>query len=257
MSRAAERVPRVHHAVVAEGDVDAGGQQLGHARHAAALRVAVVAALQRDVDQRVGDGVHAGLAHQRQQLGHVVVVHRVHRGQVRAGHAALQPEPLRLEGERLDVARQRVVALVAVHVHAQAALGGELAEHAHALRAVGHGALEVRDAADHVDAQVERALQVGQRGGRAQHAVLREGDELQVEVRLHALAHVQQRLDGEQPVVADVDMRADRQQPLGHRPVAVLQRTLDQRLLRQLRLELAPQRDAFEQRAAGFTRGRP
>ena len=40
-------------------DVDAGGQQLGHARHAAALRIGVVAALDRDVDQRVGDRVHA------------------------------------------------------------------------------------------------------------------------------------------------------------------------------------------------------
>ena len=55
MSPRAQAVPRVHHAVVAERDVDAGGHQLGHARHAAALRIAVVAALQRDVDQRVGD----------------------------------------------------------------------------------------------------------------------------------------------------------------------------------------------------------
>jgi hypothetical protein len=61
---------------------------------------------------------------------------------------------------------------------------------------------------------------------------------------------VQQRLDREQAVVAHVDMRADREQPLGHRPVAVLQRALDQRILRQLRLQLAPQRDALEQRAA-------
>ena len=45
-------------------------------------------------------------------------------------------------------------------------------------------------------------------------------------------------------------MRADREQPLGHCPVTVLQGAFDQRLLRQLRLQFAPQRDAFEQRAA-------
>jgi hypothetical protein len=60
---------------------------------------------------------------------------------------------------------------------------------------------------------------------------------------------VQQRFHCQQPLVAHVDVRADRQQPLGHRPVAVAQRAFDQRLLRQLRLQLAPQRDAFEQRA--------
>ena len=62
------RIPRVHHAVVAEADVDAGGHQLGHARHAAALGVGVVAALQRDVDERVGHGVHAGFRDEWQQL---------------------------------------------------------------------------------------------------------------------------------------------------------------------------------------------
>ncbi len=44
-------------------------------------------------------------------------------------------------------------------------------------------------------------------------------------------------------------MAADRQQPLRHRQVAIGHRPGDHRLLRQLRLQLAPQRDAFEQRA--------
>ncbi|MNT35047.1 hypothetical protein D3C72_1710590 [compost metagenome] len=107
----------------------------------------------------------------------------------------------------------------------------------------------MRNAAHHVHAHVERALQVVQRAGRAQHAVLRERHQLQVQVGAHALAHVQQRLHREQPRIAHVHMRADRQQPARHRPVAVGQRALDQRLLRQHRLELAPQRNAFEQRA--------
>ena len=175
----------------------------------------------------------------------------MHRGQVRAGDAPLQAQPLRMEGQRLDVSRQRVVALVAVHVDAQAALGGQFTEDADALGAVGHRPLEMRDAAHHLDAEVERALQVGQRAGCAQQAVLRKGHELQIEVGRHLALDVQQRLDRQQPLVAHVDVCADREQALGHRPVAVLQRPRHQGLLRELRLEFAPQRDALEQRAAG------
>ena len=73
---AAHAVPGVHDAVVAKGDVDACGQQLGNAGHAPALGVAVVPALQGDVDQRIGDHADAALGNQGQQLAHVVVVHR-------------------------------------------------------------------------------------------------------------------------------------------------------------------------------------
>ena len=72
----------------------------------------------------------------------------MHRGEVRAGDPALQPEPLRLVGQLLDVARQRIVGLVAMHVDQQAALGRDLAKLGDRTRAVGHGALEMRDAAD-------------------------------------------------------------------------------------------------------------
>ena len=57
----AQAVPRVHHAVVAEGNRDPGRQQLRNASHAAPLRIAVVAALQGDVDERVGNRRHARL----------------------------------------------------------------------------------------------------------------------------------------------------------------------------------------------------
>jgi hypothetical protein len=43
----------------------------------------------------------------------------------------MQPEALRLESEGLDMARQRVVSLIAVHVHAQAALRRDLAQGPH------------------------------------------------------------------------------------------------------------------------------
>ena len=84
---------------------------------------------------------------------------------------------------------------------------------------------------------------------RAQQAVLRKGDELQVEIRAHALADVDERVDGEEPRIADVDMRADREEALAHRPVAIGERPLDERLRGQRRLELAPERDALEQRS--------
>ena len=71
------------------------------------------------------------------------------------------------------------------------------------------------------------------------------------------LPDFEQRLDRQQARVANVHMGADREQTLGDRPVTVGERPLDQCLLGQQGLELAPQRDAFEQRPDRFTRGRP
>ena len=156
---------------------------LRHAGHAAALRVGVVAALQRDVDQRIGDGVDAGLGDQRQQLGDVVVVHGVHGGQVRAGDAALQA---RAAASRRPAPRCGATCGSSVSSQCMSTsrprFGGDLAERLQAARPVRHGALEMRDAADHVDALVERAVEVLRGVGRAEIAVLREGDELQVDV---------------------------------------------------------------------------
>ena len=193
--------------------------------------------------------------HQRQELRDVVVVHRVHRGEVRAGDAALQPQALRLEGQGLDVARERIVGLVAMHVDAQAALGSDLAQRADRCGAVRHRALEMRDAADDVDAPVERAFEVFAAPRRAVVAVLRKGDELEVEVGRDAALHLEERVDGEKPVVADVDMAADGEEPLRDGEIAVAQRPLDHGLGRQERLQLAPERDALEERA-GFVEAR-
>ena len=86
---------------------------------------------------------------------------------------------------------------------------------------------------------------------RAVEAVLREGDELQVDIGRDRLLDVEQRLDREQPVVADVDMAADGEQAHRHRPVAIGERPVAHRLMGQQRLQFAPERDAFEQRAGG------
>ena len=66
----------------------------------------------------------------------------------------MQTYPLRLVSQAFDVATHWVVALVAMHIHAQTALCRQLAEPAYALCAVGHRALEVRNAAHYVHAHV-------------------------------------------------------------------------------------------------------
>ena len=109
----------------------------------------------------------------------------------------------------------------------------------------------MRNAADHVDAHIEGADEIGLGIGRTEQPVLREGDELQIDIGLDPFAHLQQRLRRKQPVVADVDMAADEQQPLRNREVAIAQRPLDHRLMGEQRLELAPERDALQQRASG------
>ena len=108
----------------------------------------------------------------------------------------------------------------------------------------------MRYAADHVHAEIERALQVAKAVGRAQQAILREGHQLQIEVGRDALPYLKQGLHGQQAEVAGVHMRTNGQQTTGHRPVAVAQGALDDSVVGQLGLEFPPQGNAFEQRAA-------
>ena len=247
---AAAAVPGVEHAVVAKGHRQARSHQLGHAGHAPALGVGVVAALQGDVDERVGHHAQVGLTHQRDELAHVVVVHAVHGGEVRARDAAVQAQALGFISQGFHMARVRIVAFVAVHVYALGQLRGQLAEDFYALGALCHGAFEVRNTAHHIHAHVQCPFQVVEPALAAQHAVLRKGHQLQVQVRCHALLHIQQGLHRQQAGVAGVHMAADGQQPARHGPVAVLQCALHDGVVRELGLELAPQRNAFEQGAA-------
>src|SRR5204863_741909 len=60
---------------------------------------------------------------------------------------------------------------------------------------------------------------------------------------------VEQRIDRNEPVVADVHMAADREEALGDREIAIAQRALGDRLRRQQRPELAPQRDALDRKS--------
>ncbi|MPL92908.1 hypothetical protein SDC9_39032 [bioreactor metagenome] len=247
----AQRIPRVEHAILAPADLDPLRQHLLDPGQAAPLREAVVAPLQHDVDQRVRDRRDARLGDQRQKLGHIVIVHRMHRGQVAADGPALQPGADDLIGQRLDVAAHRVVGLVAMQVDRQPAPGRDRAQIAHRGRALGHRAFEMRDAADHVDAHVERADQIFAPARGAVEPVLREGDQLQVEPVFHLFPNLQKRLNRAQRGVGGVDMRADRQKPHRGRPVTIGERALDHLLDRRLGAQLAPERDPLEQRARG------
>ena len=79
---------------------------------------------------------------------------------MRAGDASVEPKPLGLADQRLDVAGERIVGLVAMQIDPQSARGGDLAQRPHRGGAVGHGALEMRNAADDLDAAIERPLEI-------------------------------------------------------------------------------------------------
>ena len=244
---AAEGVPGIHDAIVAQGDGDPGRDHLLHAGHAPAFRIGIVAALDHDVDQRVGDRRDLGLAHERQELADVVVVHRVHRGQVRARHPSLETEADGLAGEALDVSGIRIVGLVAVHVDEEAALGGDLAERAHRGGAVRHRPFEMRDAADDVHPAVEGARDVLRRAGRPVVAVLGERHELKLHPWRHLLPELEERVHRDERIVGYVHMASDRQAAARDRPHALLPGAVLDVVDREGRRELAPDLDALQQ----------
>ena len=251
---ASQAVPGVHHTVVPECHVDASRQQFRHAGHAAAFGVGVVAPLQRDIDQRVGDHMQLCLCHQGNEFADVIVVHAVHRGQVRACHSALQPESLRLKRQCFNVARKGVIRFIAVHVHHQAPRGCQFAKQFDAQRAVVLGALEVGDSAHHVHAQIQCAREVGHVLLCALHAtqdtVLRKGNELQVEVGGHFSFHFEQCPHCQQARVAHVHVAANGEQAFGNRPVAIRESAFHQGFFGEQGFEFAPQGNAFQQSAA-------
>ena len=171
---------------------------------------------------------------------------------MRTGHPALQPEALGLVGQRLNMARMGVVGLITMQVDHEAAFGGEFAKGGDGSSAIGHGTLEMRDAAHHVDTHVEGANGVLMCRRVAVETVLGEGDELQVDVVLHRLTHVEQGFDAQKPIIAGVDMAADRQEAQRGGPVAVFQCAGFDLVLGHDLFQLTPEADAFEQRAGGI-----
>ena len=244
----AHRVPGVHHAIMAEGDGHAGRHQFRDPRHAAALRIGIVPPLDGDVDERVGDRRHTAFGDLRNELADIIIVHRMHRGEMRAGDTALHPQPVRLRRQRLDMARHGIIGLVTMHVDQQASLGGKFTQRSYRGSTISHGALKMWDTAHDIDTAVECCLQELDRTRAAQIAVLGKSHQLQIEIWLHALLYFEERIHCQQSRVTNVDMAADGEQAARHRPVAVTQRPRHDRFLGKMRLQLTPELDAFEQR---------
>jgi hypothetical protein len=78
-----------------------------------------------------------------------------------------------------------------MQVDQETAIGGDLAQCGDAAGAVGHGALEVGDTADDIHAEVKRAAQQLDRTGVTIIAVLRESDELKIDVGRDAFLNLE------------------------------------------------------------------
>ena len=169
--------------------------------------------------------------------------------------SALKAQTLGFIRQGFNVARQRVIGLVAVHVNQQAALGSQLAQQFDADRTVRHGAFKVRYATHHIHAHVKGAFKLVQPAGRPQHAILRKSHQLQVNVGGNHAFDLQHGLNWQHAGVTGVHMAANGQQPFGYSPVAVGKAALDQCISRQQWLEFTPQCNAFKQGAAFIDTG--
>src|SRR6185369_6657389 len=99
--------------------------------------------------------------------------------------------------------------LVTVQIDAKAARRGKFAQGPYRRCPIAHGALEMRDTADDLDALVERTLKVRDRPRCAIVAVLRKRHELDVQIGRQPTLDLGQGIDRQQPIVANVDMAAD------------------------------------------------
>ena len=97
-----------------------------------------------------------------------------------------------------------------------------------------------------VDAHVQGARQVRQAIRRAEQAVLRKCDELQVEIGCDEAADLEQGLDAAQAVVRCVDMATDCKETHRDRPVAVGERAVADFFDGGDPAKLAPERDALQ-----------
>ena len=183
------------------------------------------------------------------QLRRVVRLVRAHRGAVRGGDAAAEPELHGVVGHHLEEARARVVRLVAVHVDAARVLLRELEHAVHFLQPELRRRLVVRDAADAVDAEPERVLEPLLVAVAREDAVLRERGDLHRAEIGQLVAHAQQPAHHRLVLAGDVGVRADEERSLRDRPADDLARALEDVLLGEARLQLAPDVDALDQRA--------
>ena len=245
----AERVPGVHHGVMPDAHVNPRGEQLFDPGVAAPDGIAVEAALQRGVVERVGDHVHLRALQVVDQLVRVRVVVRVHGGGVAGGHPTLHAQPDRLRRHHLDETGLVVVSLVAVDVDAQAFVGSERECELDRHLAVLTRELEMRYGADDVDAEVDRLSHQVLAAVERHDSLLRKGDQLQGDLVADLFAQLGERAHGSKLRIADVDVAAHELDAVGELPAKhradPLLHVLDGELLDPVR----PDRDALEKGA--------
>ncbi len=99
---------------------------------------------------------------------------------MRTRHAPVETKALRLASEGFNVPRHRVVGFIAVHIHQQTTLSRNLTQPLNRARPIRHGALEMRNAANDIDAFIERFEQQCFGLGVSIKAILRECNELYI-----------------------------------------------------------------------------
>ena len=247
-----ERIPRIKNAILPPAHRDSESLHLFDAGETAALGVGVVPPLKRDVDQRVRDYCHLTFGNQWQQLGDIIIIHRVHRGQMAAGGTHAEAVAGDFRRHCFDMTAHRVIGFVAVDIEHQPTVGGDTGDVFDGFCPLLHCPLEMRDAADNIDAAIQRTNEVFPPILRAVKPVLRKSDQLQFEIGGDAAFYFEHRVNAAQMVGRCVDMGPDRQKSHGGCPVTIAHSALDHFVDGCDFAQLAPQADALDQRAAGI-----
>ncbi|MNV12442.1 hypothetical protein D3C71_1030440 [compost metagenome] len=243
----AHGIPGIEHIVVAEADVDVRLQHLLDPGDAAALGVGIETPLQVNVHQRIGDEVDVRHLEQPEQAGSIGPVVGVHGGGVAGGDSMADTALVSQGRQGLDEARLLVIDFVAVHIHQNLILLGKIEDVMQTFYPILPSKLEMGDRADHVDPQLERLLQQCLAVGIGEDPLLREGDDLQLDPRLHLLLHLQHGFQGHQIGVGDIDVGADELDAVGDLPFQRLDGAPLHIFVGQQRLALGPALDPLEQ----------
>ena len=246
----AQRIPRVLNRVLSEADVDPGAVQLRHPRHAAAFRPAVEAPLQMNAFGRAGDKVNARGFEQAEQLRAVGIVVGAHGAGMAGGDLRAHAAHPGLFRQHLQKARLRVVGFIAVHVHQAAVALGQVHQKNQRADALIAGVFVVRNAAHHVGAHFDGAGHQFASAGEGLNALLREGDNLQIDKMGRLFFHSQHRLKRRQGRVGDINVGAHVLHAVVAQHADGFQRPLACIFDGDARFALAPAGDALKQGTA-------
>ncbi len=178
----AEGVERIADAVLTGGHIHTGVEQFRDAGQSPALRIAVVAALEVEVDRRIRYHMDAGLPEQVDDFPGMNVVIARQCADMAGGDAALPTAGDCLGGEVFGAERLGVVGLVDVAVDVDVELLGEIKEQVDMTPGVLGGAFVVGNAADKVAAHDQGLAHLLEGTGITEEAVLRKDGDLDSDV---------------------------------------------------------------------------